>query len=317
MKRLASFWAGFPAAHRKRLLQACAVYALLAGAVAVWVSLSAETTLKDWQARIPAAAGDVKIVYLTQEYAAAPTPVAGGQPYISLIVGGLGLSISATEKALDTLPQDVSLAFSPYAASTALLKKAQEMKFDTLISVPMETGSYPKDDPGPRALSSRLSDQENDDNLGWILRQGSGVNGVINYMGSRLLTDKRHLAPVFDALRKKNVFFVETPETTNSQARSIAAQTGLPYMAVDVQIDAKATDADIRAQLAKLEKIAQERGYAIGIASESYPLTFNIIKSWAAHLGESGIKLAPLTSMWKNKLHNDRASDPAPDTAPK
>ncbi len=315
MKRFAQNWSGFPAAHKKRLLQACAAYALIVGSVAGWLALNASVTVKDWEARIPAATGDVKIVYLGPQANAVPTAAAGGQPYIALIVTGLGLSTPMTEKAFDALPAQVTLAFSPYAVDNSLLKTAQSMKYDTLISLPMETGNYPKDDPGPRALSSRLSDQDNDSNLAWVLQQGAGTDGVINEMGSRFLTDKKHLETVFGALHKNNLFFIENPETPNSQAAAVAQAASLPYLAVDLQIDAKTTDADIRAQLASLEKIAQQRGYAIGIA-DPYPLTFNIIKDWAAHLNESGIKLAPLSSMWKDKFHYDGQSHAAADAAP-
>jgi polysaccharide deacetylase 2 family uncharacterized protein YibQ len=316
LRKLTESWGAFPAAHRKRLYQAVGGYVLLAGLVAAWIASSADASLKDWQSRIPAAEGAVKVVYITPQYTATSNPVAGGQPYISIIVSGLGLSAAMTDKALETLPPDVTLSFSPYAAGLPeWLKKAQEMKYETLIAMPMETGSYPKNDPGPRALSSRLSDKDNADNLKWVMEQGKGTAGVINFQGSRFLTDKKRLGPLFETLNKNKAMFIEIPETPKSQAAAIAAQVGLPYAAVDLQIDAKPTDADIRAQLAKLENIARERGYAVGIA-EPYPLTFNILKTWSARAAKDGIKLAPMTVMWKNKLHHDERTDTSADKAP-
>jgi hypothetical protein len=109
--------------------------------------------------------------------------------------------------------------------------------------------------------------------------------------------------------------FIEIPETPNSVAAGIAGQTSLPYMAVDLRIDGNPTEDAIHEQLAKLENIARERGYAIGIA-DPYPLTFNIIKSWSAKLARNGIKLAPLATVWKNIPHHDE-KPAAPEQASK
>jgi len=127
--------------------------------------------------------------------------------------------------------------------------------------------------------------------------------------GSRFMTDKKRLSPIFDTLRKNESMFIETPGIKKSIGAAIAEQNYLPYLATDLQIDVSATDKEIQQQLANLEKIARKQGNAIGIA-EPYPVTINAIKSWSDGLEKRGITLAPLSVVWENKPKHDGAPQP-------
>lgn len=329
MKGWAEKWSSFPAAHKKRCYQGLALYGVVALSTAAWIGLRAHHTADDWKARTPTATVAVKSVYLTPQITDAAhdvtspesgnIPVAAepssddGKTYIAIVMSGLGLSSFSTERALNDLPPQVTLAFSPYGSDVqSWVRKAVAGRHETLMMLPMETAKYPQEDPGPKALSSRFSDADNNENLTWMMKSGEGSVGVMNMMGSRLLTDKKRLGAIFSTLRKNNALFVETPGIDRSVASSVAAKLGLPYMPASIDIDAAATDREIRAQLDALEKTARAKGYAIGIA-EPYPLTMNILKSWAAGLPERGITLAPLKTIYKNKPHYAPASQPPAD----
>jgi len=318
-------WSSFPAAHKKRFYQGLAGYGLLCTAVAGWLAFNAGSTVIEWQSRIPSASAIIKNVSaggqsktttetrtgnISTTPRATPLLVPKKKIYISVIVSDMGLSSFSTEKTLDDMQPSVVLAFSPYAENLKTwLKKATKLNHETLIQLPMESAAYPKDDPGHRAVSSRLSDKDNNDNLTWLLAQGKGTIGMINFMGSSFLTDKKKLSPIFETLRKNNSMFIETPGIAKSAGAAIAEQNALPYLAADLQIDISATNKEIQQQLANLEKIARERGSAIGI-TEPYPIALNAIKSWAAGLEKRGITLAPLSVVWENKLKYDGAPQP-------
>lgn len=321
MKRWATVWSSFPPEHRKRCYQGLGGYLLLCALVGTWIGVNGSQTVKSWRSRIPSGSAIIKNIDLAEAEETALLPLAApaepvfdhnasvfsdGQTYIALIMSNMGLSATATNLALNTLPKQVSLTFSPYAPDLQIwLQKASEMQRETLIFIPMESASYPQEDPGPRALSSRLSDDENNDNLNWVLKKAKGSVGVINFMGSRFLTDKKRLEPVLETLRKNQNIFIETIVTDKSVVPALAGEIGLPYLSVDLKIDNDTTDDSIREQLSQLEKIAKKRGFAIGIA-EPYPLTINTIKSWAAGLAKRGIVLAPLKTVWKNKPHDEK-----------
>jgi polysaccharide deacetylase 2 family uncharacterized protein YibQ len=338
LKRLAEIWSSFPPGHKKRFFQGMGLYlAVIAFAVAL-VAHKGNQALHDQLSHTPSVQVAVKDVYLNKAAgttgtaavttaAATPTTMPAPMPqlppdgkiYVALVMSDLGLSADETQIALSNLPDKVALAFSPYADDVQdWIKKARKLNHEALIEMPMETAEYPDNDPGPRAVSSRFSDADNNNNIQWLLAKGKGANGVVNLMGSHFLTDRKRLSAVFETLWKNRYIFVETPGIKDSVGASTADQTNIPYLAADLKIDAETTDEKIRQSLDDLEKLARSRGYAVGIA-EPYPLSVNVIKSWAADLNARGITLAPLNTVLQHKpRHEDAAvkGAEAPTTAP-
>ncbi|MDF3023851.1 MAG: Divergent polysaccharide deacetylase [Alphaproteobacteria bacterium] len=317
-------WSSFPPEHKKSLARALGLYACAVALVAGWVWLHSDATLRDWQKRTPLAIATVKTVTVDnlQGDTAAQTPAvetaipmpppSAGEGYISLIMTDVGLSEADTARAMQELPTEVTLAFSPYSpALSDWLKKAKDANRDTLILLPMEPVNYPKEDPGPQALLMRQSDQDNARRLESVLRQSGGTVGAMNFMGSSLLEDEKNITSVMTALRKRSGLFIEDPQGGDSVASDIAERTGTPYLRAEVKIDAKASELDINQQLLNLENIAKQRGYAVGIA-QPYPVTFTALKNWTSHLQQRGIKLVPLAAIWQEKNRQQTAAEPPP-----
>lgn len=311
MGKWADIWSSFPPLHKKRLYQGLAVYVLLMTFTSAWIWLHAEESRQSWLARMPHAEAPVKTVYLTPQITEGSTfnfntgseavPPAKTRGYVSVIMTETGLATALTERALEDLPPEVALAFSPYSPDLKdWIAEARSKDREALVLLPMEPGTYPKDDPGPKALLTRLSDKENANNLAEILAAAEGAIGVMNFMGSRFMLDESKLAPVFTSLREKGALFVENSSAITTIASTLAPQARLPYLAADLRIDDKATDADVRQQLLALEKLALDKGYALGIA-QPYPVTFNLLKSWAENLESRGVELVPLSALWKIK----------------
>ncbi len=318
-------WSSFPPEHKKSLVRAVSLYAFAVAGVGVWVWLNAADTVKDWEKRTPQAVATVKTVYMTGQTSdagdtAKPAgfandinmpPPSPGQGYITIIMTDIGMSEADTGRAMEDLPQDMTLAFSPYSPNLGdWLKKAKDANRETLILIPMEPVTYPKDDPGPQALLTRQSDADNSRRLDWVLRQAGGSVGAMNYMGSSLLADEKNLTSVLNALYKRSALFVENPQGSESLAEVVAERTSTPYLQADISIDKSAAELDVQQQLLNLENLAKKRGYAVGIA-QPYPVTFGILKSWAATLDRRGIKLVPLVSLWKAKSRQGNEA-PAP-----
>src|SRR3546814_4411484 len=85
-------------------------------------------------------------------------------------------------------------------------------------------------------------------------------------MGSRFTASPEGMAQVMDVLKGRGLLFLDSLTAGNSVAGQQAARSGVPYAVRDVFLDNQPDDpAAIRRQLAILEQIARERGYAIGI----------------------------------------------------
>lgn len=312
LKKWTAFYSSLPPLYKKRLYQGIALYVLLTGATVGWVWRNAAETAQEWHSRIPSAESPVTTVFLT------PQLTEGGQPddfdakpptstaespegKVSLIMTDMGLSAFSTERAIKDLPPEVTLAFSPYSPELPdWLEKAHQAKRETLILLPMEPYSYPKDDPGPKALLTRYSEKENTAPLTWALDKDPQALGLTNFMGSKFLGDKKSILPVFKHLRAKNKAFIEVSASGLAQATAPAAESGVSYAAADILIDNNADEKDIRQQLFALEKIARDKGTAIGVI-QPYPVTFNAVKLWAETLEHRNVRLLPLSNMLQEK----------------
>ena len=318
-------WSSYPPEHKRSFKRAVLAYAAIVAVSAGWVLYRADNASKLWNDRVPNANAEIHTVYGPKQVAHIdlnlPMPLPGeGEGYISIIMTDAGISDSATARAIDDLPPGVALAFSPYSRKLdEWLRKSADAHRDSLILVPMEPSTYPKDDPGPEALLSRLSEKDNNERLGWVLDRANGTVGVMNFMGSGFLNDDRNTRPVFDALHARNPkgLFVEAPTTATALSAETAKAAGISYLAGDMRIDANATELAIKKQLLDLETLAHKRGYAVGIA-QPYPITFNILKDWAETVEHRGIKLVPLAAVLKTKVQHDKAAatEQKPDEPP-
>src|SRR3546814_4931142 len=117
------------------------------------------------------------------------------------------------------------------------LPKARAAGHETLLMVPMEPASYPRNDPGPNTLLSSLTPDANRQRLEWVLRRANGYVGVVNSMGSRLTTVPEALQPVLEALDARGLMFLDSRATSASVAVKVAEDIGLPNAANDRFID--------------------------------------------------------------------------------
>lgn len=308
-------WSSYPPEHKRSFKRAVLAYVAIVAISAGWVLYRADNANKIWSARVPNASAEIHTVYGPKQIAQPDIDWGGavpgeGEGYVSIIMTDAGTSDSATARAIDDLPSGVALAFSPYSRKLdEWLKKASDAHRDSLILVPMEPSTYPKDDPGPEALLSRLSEKDNNERLSWVLDRANGTLGAMNFMGSAFLGDDRNTRPVFDALHTRNPkgLFVEAPTSATALSAETAKAAGISYLAGDMRIDANATEQAIKKQLLDLENLAHKRGYAVGIA-QPYPITFNILKDWAETVEHRGIKLVPLAAVLKTKVQHDKAA---------
>lgn len=225
---------------------------------------------------------------------------AGGNkdaPRIALIVGGLGISTSATSDVLDKLPGTVTLAFTPYGHDlVSLVERARSADREVLLQVPMEPFDYPDNDPGPQTLLSTLSGEQNVDRLQWLMSRFQGYVGIMNMMGARFTASEPAIVPVLREVSKRGLIYVDDGSSPRGLASQIAGANKLPFAKADVIIDAVPTSTDIDKALVRLETLARERGSAVGYAS-ALPITIERAARWAESLAGRGITLVPITAI--------------------
>ncbi len=215
-------------------------------------------------------------------------------PRIALVVGGLGLSRSATQTAITDLPGVVTLAFAPYGKELdANVAAARAQGHEVILQLPMEPIDYPQTNPGPHTLLSSASLAENTDNLHWLMSRFTGYIGVANFLGEKFTADPAVLAPILREIAERGLIYADDGSSSQSLALSLAADLGLAAAKADVIIDA--TPEGMDAALVKLEAIARDKGLAIGMAS-ALPASLEEISGFARDAEARGLVLIPLSA---------------------
>jgi polysaccharide deacetylase 2 family uncharacterized protein YibQ len=216
---------------------------------------------------------------------------------IAIVIGGLGISTNTTQDAIQRLPPSISLAFAPYGADLERqVARAREDGHEVLLQAPMEPFDYPDNDPGPHTLVASLPSDQNMDRLQWLLARFPGYVGVINFMGGRFTANDAALAPVMKEIAGRGLLYMDDGSSGRSLAPQMAASAGVSATRADVVIDAVQRGPEIDAALARLEKIAREKGTAVGYGA-ALPVTIERLNRWAKTAESRGITLVPVSAL--------------------
>jgi polysaccharide deacetylase 2 family uncharacterized protein YibQ len=232
------------------------------------------------------------------------TPLAvthSDMPKITLVLGGMGLNATLTQKAIDLLPGDVTLGFAPYGENLqAQVNEARAAGHEILLQVPMEPVGYPGNSPGPGTLLSDATPEQNLASLKWLMSRFAGYSGITNYMGARLLGAEDALRPVMKEVASRGLVYLEDASVNLTLSPKVAQDLRLPLQRAIMVIDANPTAPAIAAALAKLEKEAARNGSAIATGS-GLDVTIETVAEWAKTLQERGILLVPVSATYKGR----------------
>ena len=260
-----------------------------------------------------APAGDKRLLELTPQGALPQIAPDGTRPYaayaqprklpdnrtdaprMAIVLGGLGISTSATADALTKLPAPITFALAPYSNGLeALAQSARGQGHEVLLQVPMEPFDYPNNDPGPRTLLTSLTPEQNVDRLHWLMARFQGYVGLISYMGGKFTSSEQALTPVLKEAAKRGLLYVDDGSSPRNVAGQLAGGNGVPFAKAEIVLDEVPTPVEIDRALARLEMAAREHGSAVGFAS-ARPTVIARIAEWAKKVEARGFVLVPIT----------------------
>src|SRR3546814_12740709 len=128
----------------------------------------------------------------------------------------------------------------------------------------MEATTLPNEDPGPQALLTGLTPQENLDRLDWVLGRGSAYVGVAGSMGSRFTASRAAIEPILQEMKQRGLLFVDRRSTEESLVAALAAAIGVPHAVTDRSIaERQASRVAVDPRLAQIDRIPLTRGVAV------------------------------------------------------
>lgn len=229
-----------------------------------------------------------------QAFATPFNPRAPG-PRVALIVAGIGMNEVDSVTAGRTLRGAITFALSPYAGNPErVMGELRSAGHEVLMSIPMEPSEFPLNDPGPRALMTNLSIEDNLARLYWVMSRAGSYVGMTNALGmmrgERLSGMADQIGMVHRELARRGLIFVDV--RADAEPNHLSA-----HRRVDLVIDEVPTEERIDQRLELLSRLARDRGSALGLATQPRPVTIERIAAWTNGLADKGITLAPVTAI--------------------
>lgn len=207
-------------------------------------------------------------------------------PYVAVLFSGLGKRTNATEAAINTLPEIVSLSFSPYADKLKnYISAARRTGHETLLDMPMQQGVFPDTDPGPLGLVSGLPEQENRKRLHKVLGQGVALIGVSAAAKENFSYSGTQMKPFFDEIIQRGLVYIDGTDDPRMPKFKKAVRP-------DVHIAENFHRAAIRARLEQARQTALKTGSAF-VRVETVPITLLVVEEWIKSFAPTEEKPVP------------------------
>ena len=224
---------------------------------------------------------------------------------IAIVVGGLGLSQTGTQDAIKKLPEEITLAFAASGNSLARwMHEARQNGHEVLLQVPFEPFDYPQTDPGPGTLLTNLKPAQNLALLHRAMAQFTNYTGIVNFMGGRFLSNPDAMDPIMRDIAERGLMFLDDGSSSQSLTDKYAKAMEMPHAFADLQLDSEIDKEKILRKLDDLERIADRKGTAIGIAS-GFDESLEAIKEWSDEAGKRGIEIVGVSVLADDPKHHN------------
>ncbi len=216
---------------------------------------------------------------------------------VAIVIGGMGVSQTSTQAAIDKLPPEITLAFAPQGNSLSRWAQAARKKgHEILLQIPMEPFDYPRVDPGRGTL---IVDAAVDANLK-VLHESMGrltnYAGVMNYLGARFTSEAGAFDPVMRDIGERGLLYLDDGTSARSQADALSGANRAPFAAGDIIIDQVQDRTEILKSLDQLEATARAKGSAIAIGT-GFDVTVDAVTEWAKGAQKRGIEIVGVASL--------------------
>ncbi|MBU0486016.1 MAG: divergent polysaccharide deacetylase family protein [Proteobacteria bacterium] len=185
-------------------------------------------------------------------------------PLIAIVIDDMGFrkKFGAQFINLDLNLSFAFLPYGPYSASQA--NDAGLAGRDVLLHLPMEPTST-QWDPGPGALLLSMSKKDIHDRVKRDLAAIPMAIGINNHMGSRFTQNREAMHDFLEIVQQKDLFFLDSMTSHNSVGYYVAQKMGIKSGKRNVFLDNERDKTKIKQQLQTLLKLAEKKGWAIGI----------------------------------------------------
>ena len=222
--------------------------------------------------------------------------VAQDTPKIAIIIDDLGNNFQYGSKLIQ-LPYQLTYSFLPHRPfTTQLANMAASTGKEVMVHLPMQSSNTVG--LGDGALTLELTQKQFQEAVSINIEAVPYAKGVNNHMGSLLTRHPGHMAWLMEVLAKEfqGLYFVDSRTTAMTVATQIAQEHFVPNVSRDVFIDDEPNEERIWYQLRRLNRLARNKGYAVGIAHPR-PATIKVLTDYLPTLSKQDIEIVPVTQL--------------------
>jgi uncharacterized protein len=212
---------------------------------------------------------------------------------VAIIIDDIGFDLKSVKELID-IDAPIGFAVLPYSphcgAAAEMLHGAGR---EILLHLPMEPLD-PEKKPGPGALYRWMGEAQIRRQVEEDLAAVPRAAGVNNHMGSAFMEDEEKLAVVFQELKNRGLYFIDSRTTPNSKAGELARKTGIRFAARKTFID---NDKNIDATMQNLLGNWEKKNSRLVMIGHPYPSTIAALKEAVPLLKARGILIVPPAEM--------------------
>jgi len=196
---------------------------------------------------------------------------------VAIVLKNLGMDNLVTTAAIETMPANVSLSFSPYATNPDKdIKKAREFGHETYVDWLLCSHNFLKADSGPMAMSITQSKEENLRRALASLNINAPVGGMVINSGIADENMHEHQKNIMENLKNRGLLVIDA---TNADGIDKIDIDDLPRKKADIVIENKFVRSDIDNMLELAEKMAKVNGSVLIVATPK-PVVLHAINDW-------------------------------------
>lgn len=221
------------------------------------------------------------------------------EAYVIIIIDDFGNNLTGTKEILE-MPIKLTGAVIPgmrYSAEDA--KRLHESGKEVILHVPLEAECGKKEWLGDMGITTDMDEKQINEILEKAIEEIPFAKGMNNHMGSKAMKNEKVVKNLISFAKSRSLYFVDSKTTDGKLSEELSIKNGVHFFKRDVFIDNQLSVYEAKRRLRELEKIAKERGYAIGIGhvGKKGPYTVQALKEMIDGMQERGIKFITVSDL--------------------
>ena len=214
---------------------------------------------------------------------------ASNLPRLAIILDDLG-SDRAPAEAIFAMPYPLTVSVLPnHEHSREIADEAAQRGYEVMLHLPMQ--SVANEAPEKEELRPGMTAQQVQAMLAAMIDSIPNAVGVNNHQGSQATSDPALMQELMPALRRKNLFYIDSRTTAATVAFDAAKQAGVPAAFRNVPfLDDVQDSAAIQKQLQLALRGAKEKKSAIAIG-HPHAATLAALREFLPTVRKNGVEL--------------------------